>query len=160
MKIQHALTVSPDQAAAILDQWNRKFPAARDWIKKLNTPMSAKARNELVYRVEAAERCLKVANFLGLSHVADLYERFAERGTADLVYDWAKTHPLRTRIDYSELARSLFPVQQMPEGAKVLYDREPGSGSKGMAATFAKAYGPASNGMTETFAKVYGPAEE
>ena len=105
---------------ALLQAYKRN-PDTKASLNKLTEPMPLRQRNDLAYAVRAAQRCLKVANLLGLPHVADGYQRFIESQTVTLRIDNAKRFPLRVRPNYVELARSLFPIQEMPSGASAIY---------------------------------------
>lgn len=43
--------------------------------------------------------------------------------------------PLRAQIDYASIGRKVFPVQQLPPGATVLYEREPETQDQQVAST-------------------------
>jgi hypothetical protein len=44
---------------------------------------------------------------------------FAQQLAASMI------QPLRTRIDYQGIARRIFQVEQLPQGALPIYDKEP-----------------------------------
>ena len=80
-------------------------------------------KEQIKYNMRAAERCIRIASYLGLPHVEELYKKYILRAQKALVRDFGytfmsmhMTRYIRERLYEERLYRKVMPPNPLPDG--------------------------------------------